>query len=150
MRKRGLPGGRLIVGELKVDGGMAWKTEYEYVAGHWCGLKAPALKGDMLGEFCGLRRALWCGLLEPVVERSDTTGFDGMKSSHPEGVTECGQKTRTVLTGIPSWDAWLLWGMFRGFRCAQSPPNGFDPSGIQGLRPLRDPAARCSMRAGGG
>ena len=33
---------------------------------------------------------------------SDTTGNNEIKTSHPEGVTECGRKKRTVPSGIPA------------------------------------------------
>ena len=41
---------------------------------------------------------------------SDTTGFNGIKTSHPEGVTECGPEKRAVPSGIPCRDAWILSG----------------------------------------
>ena len=61
---------------------------------------------------------------------SDTTGNNGMETPHPEGVTEGGREKRTVPSGIPAGIPSLYWGIFRGCRCAQSPANGFHPSGI--------------------
>ena len=52
---------------------------------------------------------------------------------HPltlKGVTECGRKKTRRASGIPAGMLGLFWGMFRGYRYAQSPANGFDPSGI--------------------
>ena len=45
-----------------------------------------------------------------MVERSDTTGIDGIKTSHPEGVTECGREKRVVPSGIPAGMQGFCWG----------------------------------------
>ena len=73
---------------------------------------------------------------------SDTTGNNEIKTSHPQGVTECGRKKRTVPSGIPAGMRGFCGGMFRGCSgdvaalnprlMALIPPGSdrFDPSGF--------------------
>ena len=55
-----------------------------------------------------------------MVERSDTTGIDGIKTSHPEGVIECGPEKRAVPSGIPAGMRRFCWG-YSGYVAALNP-----------------------------
>ena len=64
-----------------------------------------------------------------------------------------GPEKRAVPSGISCRDAWTSFGMFRGCRGAQSPANGFNPSGIHSAHdsPVASQAtAQALVRCSGG